>query len=87
MATDVDTRFLNPSWAPNLEVLEHDVVREGFPPGPFDLVHARALLIHLPDRESLLASAAGSRLAQRTSAPCGPAMKASKAPIRRRKEG
>jgi SAM-dependent methyltransferase len=55
VAADIDTRYLDPSWAPNLEVREFDVLREAFEPGSFDLIHARALMLHLPDREEILA--------------------------------
>jgi SAM-dependent methyltransferase len=54
IATDIDPRYLDPDWAPNLEVRRHDVVREGFPAASFDLVHARALLVNLPARKSVL---------------------------------
>lgn len=60
VATDIDPRFLEAG--PNLEVVGHDVTREPFPGGPFDLVHSRLLLEHLPARETALehlASAAG----------------------------
>ncbi|GAA4011360.1 methyltransferase domain-containing protein [Allokutzneria multivorans] len=58
VATDTDTRFLTfPPGAP-VRVLRHDVVTEDFPPASFDLVHARALLFHLPEREKVLARAA-----------------------------
>ncbi|MGP3690381.1 class I SAM-dependent methyltransferase [Streptomyces sp. IBSNAI002] len=54
VATDVDLRLLPPD-VPNLALLRHDVVKEGFPVESFDLVHARALLEHLPEREDVLA--------------------------------
>jgi SAM-dependent methyltransferase len=39
---------------PELEVVEHDLQR-GLPvPGPFDLIHARLVLVHLPNRRELL---------------------------------
>ncbi|WP_306748233.1 class I SAM-dependent methyltransferase [Saccharothrix yanglingensis] len=58
VATDTDTRFLRfPPTAP-VRVVRHDVVTEDFPPGSFDLVHARALLSHLPDRDRVLERAA-----------------------------
>jgi SAM-dependent methyltransferase len=57
VATDTDTHFLDPSWASNLEVVRHDVVAEDFPPGSFDLVHARWLLANLPARDEVLAKA------------------------------
>jgi SAM-dependent methyltransferase len=53
-ATDTDTRFLRFSPSMPIRVLQHDAVREDFPPETFDLVHTRALLCHLPQREELL---------------------------------
>lgn len=48
VASDVDTRFLQGGTQANVTVLQHDL-REGPPPaGPFDVVHARLLLEHLP---------------------------------------
>ncbi|HEX8052768.1 MAG TPA: methyltransferase [Thermoleophilaceae bacterium] len=51
VATDYDPHFLVSSAAQNLTVIEHDVVTEDPPGEGFDLVHARMLLQHLPDRE------------------------------------
>jgi SAM-dependent methyltransferase len=51
VATDVDTNFLESSARSNLEVLQHDVVTDDPPGGPFDLVHARQVLQHLPERD------------------------------------
>ncbi len=53
-ATDLDTRFLEALGCANLEVLRHDVRTEGFAEASFDLVHARAVLMHLPARMSVL---------------------------------
>jgi SAM-dependent methyltransferase len=53
VVTDLDTRLL-PRDVPNLSVLRHDVVHDDFPPDSFDLVHARALLEHLPERAEVL---------------------------------
>ncbi|AWH29584.1 class I SAM-dependent methyltransferase [Stenotrophomonas sp. YAU14A_MKIMI4_1] len=55
-ATDIDTRFL--TAIPGVRTLQHDVVTEDFPVGTFDLVHARALLCHLPQRHEVLVRAA-----------------------------
>ncbi|MFJ2407196.1 class I SAM-dependent methyltransferase [Streptomyces xanthochromogenes] len=54
VATEVDTRFLR-SQSGNLMVLHHDVRTDDFPGDSFDLIHARALLEHLPERNSVLA--------------------------------
>jgi ubiquinone/menaquinone biosynthesis C-methylase UbiE len=53
-ATDVDVGFLNEIDASNVEVLQHDLCSETFPEESFDLVHTRAVLMHIPtDRELL----------------------------------
>ncbi|MFE3068475.1 class I SAM-dependent methyltransferase [Streptomyces sp. NPDC059247] len=54
-ATDTDLRFLAGLRHPALRALRHDVRTEGFPPGSFDLVVARSVLCHLPDRAALTA--------------------------------
>lgn len=54
-ATDIDTRFLTD--IPGIQVLTHNAVTDGFPPAVFDVVHARALLCHLAEREELLTRA------------------------------
>jgi ubiquinone/menaquinone biosynthesis C-methylase UbiE len=53
-ATDLDTGFLSELSLPNLEVLRHDVTSDEFPDGSFDLVHVRAVLMHIPDRMAVL---------------------------------
>src|SRR4051794_5254950 len=52
LATDIDTRWLD--GTPGVEVRRHDVGAEPPPHGPFDLVHARLLLVHVPDRDTAL---------------------------------
>lgn len=54
LVTDVDIRFLKALNIPRLEVLRHDITRDPLPPGAFDLVHTRMVLIHLPDRDDVL---------------------------------
>jgi SAM-dependent methyltransferase len=53
-ATDVQPAFLDAIGMPNVEVLRHDVRTGGFPENAFDLVHARAVLMHLPADSGLL---------------------------------
>jgi ubiquinone/menaquinone biosynthesis C-methylase UbiE len=55
MATDIEPRFLTSQARPNLEVRRHDITVDSLPEGAFDLVHARLVLIHLPDRGQALA--------------------------------
>ncbi|MFE0465024.1 class I SAM-dependent methyltransferase [Kitasatospora sp. NPDC058965] len=54
LASDLDTGWLTGLPAPTVEVLRHDVTRDPLPAGQFDLVHARLLLVHLPDRAAVL---------------------------------
>lgn len=54
VATDLDTRWLDGHADDGVEVLRHDVVLDDPLAGPFDLVHARLLLVHLPDRDAVL---------------------------------
>jgi ubiquinone/menaquinone biosynthesis C-methylase UbiE len=58
VAVDVNTRFLEPLAGERLEVWQADVTHDALPSGPFDLVHARLLLEHLPARERVLAALA-----------------------------
>jgi len=55
LATDLDARFLESLAGPALEVRGHDIVRDPLPESAFDLVHARLILVHLPERELALA--------------------------------
>ncbi|AUZ46407.1 class I SAM-dependent methyltransferase [Pseudomonas orientalis] len=54
-ATDIDIRFL--ADIPGIRVLAHNAATDDFPAASFDVVHARALLCHLTEREDLLARA------------------------------
>ena len=51
LATDLDTRFLESLADPAIEVRRHDIARDPLPGPAFDLVHARLILVHLPERE------------------------------------
>lgn len=60
LATDIEPRFLEPlAGLGNVEVRRHDVVVDPLPDAEFDLVHARLVLVHVPER-----LAAISRLVQ-----------------------
>lgn len=54
VATDIDPRFLTKLDLPNVEVRLHDIVNDDIEQGAFDLVHCRALLLHLPERRRAL---------------------------------
>ncbi|WP_055552477.1 class I SAM-dependent methyltransferase [Streptomyces sp. NBRC 110028] len=57
IATDIDvswTRTTDTGPGRVIEVLRHDVAVDPPPPGPFDLVHARLVLVHVPDRAEAL---------------------------------
>jgi SAM-dependent methyltransferase len=53
-ATDLETDFLAQLSLANLDVLRHDVTTDPFPEESFDFVHARAVLMHLPNRMEIL---------------------------------
>ena len=55
-ATDIDTRFLLD--IPGIQVITHNARTDDFPAASFDVVHARALLCHLTEREDILTRAA-----------------------------
>jgi SAM-dependent methyltransferase len=54
LATDLDTRFLEGHGRANLDVRVHNVVTDPLDDAVFDLIHARAVLCHLPDRDQVL---------------------------------
>jgi SAM-dependent methyltransferase len=55
LATDIEVSpALAAADGAPIDVQRHDVAREPPPEGPFDLVHARLVLVHLPDRERAL---------------------------------
>jgi ubiquinone/menaquinone biosynthesis C-methylase UbiE len=51
LATDIDDSRAKEAASPNVEVRNHDVARDPPPGGSFDLVHARLVLVHVPERE------------------------------------
>lgn len=50
LAVDLDTRLLEPLASNRIQVRRHDLLTDALPDRPFDLVHARNLLMHLPAR-------------------------------------
>jgi SAM-dependent methyltransferase len=59
LATDINSAWLDPHGG--YEVLRHDIVADPPPQsGPFDLVHARLVLVHVPDRARALATMAAA---------------------------
>lgn len=49
VATDINTRFLDTIHEPNLEIRQHNILLDDLERGSYDLVHARAVLMHLAD--------------------------------------
>jgi SAM-dependent methyltransferase len=58
VATDIETRWLEPLASTNLEVRRHDVTVDPIEPSAYDLVHLRLVLMHLPERDAVMASLA-----------------------------
>jgi len=54
--TDIAPQRLTAAPSPaNLRILRHDIVRDPLPQDTYDLVHARLVLLHLPERLDVLA--------------------------------
>ena len=56
LATDIDLTWLGQGADLPFRTARHDVALDPPPDGPFDLVHARLVLVHLPRRPQALAS-------------------------------
>jgi SAM-dependent methyltransferase len=54
VAVDLETRFLDEIDDPTVEIHQLNLAVDDLPPGPFDLVHARAVLSHIPERDDIL---------------------------------
>jgi len=54
VATDLDTQFLDDLPSPPVEVVRHDITGDPIEQDAFDLVHARAVLEHLPSRGEIV---------------------------------
>ena len=52
LATDIKPEHIAP--ARGLTVLQHDIARDPLPDNEFDLIHARLVLQHIPEREAVL---------------------------------
>jgi SAM-dependent methyltransferase len=53
-ALDIDTRFLEPLASERIDVVRGDLTTGPLKHGGFDLVHARLVLEHLPERQRVL---------------------------------
>lgn len=54
VATDIETRWLEPLSTTNLRVLHHNVHDDPLEETGYDLIHTRLVLEHLPRREQIL---------------------------------
>ena len=54
LATDIDPRYLRSLGYAGIDVRRHNVVTDPLPDRVFDLVHARLVLGHLPERDNVL---------------------------------
>lgn len=54
LATDIDISRCRPSAVDQLEVRRHDLVTDELPSGPWDLIHERLVLQHVPARLEVL---------------------------------
>jgi SAM-dependent methyltransferase len=56
LATDIDVAWATGAEGPAVEVRVHDVALDPPPAPTFDLVHARLVLVHVPERDAALAN-------------------------------
>ncbi len=54
VATDIDTRFIRRLNIPNLEIRQHDILKDDLETNRYDLVHCRTVLMHFPEPEKAL---------------------------------
>lgn len=54
LAVDLETALLADLERPNVEVRRLDVVVDALPEAAFDLVHTRAVLMHIPQRDDVI---------------------------------
>jgi Methyltransferase domain len=54
VAVDLDTRFMDSSSIPQLEVRQMSIVDGELEESYFDVAHARAVIEHIPEREIAL---------------------------------
>lgn len=54
VATDVETKFLEAIEADNLQVRAHNITTDPLEEEAFDLIHIRAVLAHLPQRDDIV---------------------------------
>lgn len=54
VAVDIDTRFIDSLASDSIEVRQMDIRTDELGQGEFDLIHARLVLEHLPDRRQIL---------------------------------
>jgi SAM-dependent methyltransferase len=60
VATDVDTRFLEPLRRETLDIRKHDIVAGPLEENAYDFIHTRLLLMHLPQRARAIANMVAS---------------------------
>lgn len=53
--TDLDTTYLDDLAEQGIRVLRHNMYTEDFPAGSFDFIHARYVVVHLPDPDRAIA--------------------------------
>ncbi len=54
LAVDLDTRWFEHDGSPQLEARDVDIAAEPIPDGPWDLIHERLVLMHIPERLAVL---------------------------------
>jgi len=59
LATDLEIKWM-PAESAAVRVARHDVTSDPIPENAYDLIHARLVLVHLPERDRILAALAAA---------------------------
>jgi len=54
VATDIDIRFIRQLRIPNLDIRQHDIVKDNLEKGQYDLVHCRTVLMQIPEPQKAM---------------------------------
>lgn len=60
LATDIDVSWLSSTAPPGVQIRRHNVGTDEAPAPPYDLIHARLVLVHVPTRDEALARMIGA---------------------------
>jgi SAM-dependent methyltransferase len=54
LATDLDPTWATSAASATVDIHRHDLAKDAYPAEPFDLIHARLVLVHVRERQTVL---------------------------------